>query len=50
MTANGQEMRRQCQVVHELSERVVKERNRAFGLEIAQADRDRALNWRLLYI
>ena len=44
LTADGREMRRQCKIVHELSEGVIKERKKALGLEGAAADRDKALS------
>ena len=43
LTADGREMRRQCNIVHEQSERVIKERKKALGLESIGADHDRAL-------
>ena len=42
LTSNGREMRRQCNIVHEQSERVIKERKKALELELTD-DKERAL-------
>ena len=44
-TSSGREMRRQCKVVHELSEKVIRERKKALGLEGNGADRDKAIEF-----
>ena len=45
LTASGREMRHQCKVVHELSEKVIRERKQALGLEGKAADRDKAIEF-----
>ena len=43
LTSSGREMRKQCNIVHKQSEKVIKERKIALGLEGEGADRDKAL-------
>ena len=43
LTSSGREMRKQCNIVHKQSEKVIKERKKALGLEGEGADRDKAL-------
>ena len=44
MSSSGREMRRNCDLVHEQSEKVIKERKEVLGLVGTDADRDKALN------
>ena len=44
-TSNGKEMRYQCKVVHELSEKVIRERKKALGLEGNGDNRDKAIEF-----
>ena len=43
MSSSGREMRRNCDLVHEQSERVIKERKEVLGLVGTDADHDKAL-------
>ena len=43
LTPSGREMRKQCDIVHTQSEKVIKERKKALGLESTSTDRDKAL-------
>ena len=43
LTPSGREMRKQCDIVHKQSEKVIKERKKALGLESTATDRDKAL-------